>query len=38
MQLIIDKKFKKLLINGCLPITIDGCQKGQAHKIFLLFN
>ena len=26
-QLIIGKKFKKLLINGCLPITIDGCQK-----------
>jgi hypothetical protein len=26
-QLIISKKFKKLLINGCLPITIDGCQK-----------
>ncbi len=26
-QLIVGKKFKKLLINGCLPITIDGCQK-----------
>jgi hypothetical protein len=26
-QLIRGKKFKKLLINGCLPITIDGCQK-----------
>jgi hypothetical protein len=26
-QLIMGKKFKKLLINGCLPITIDGCQK-----------
>jgi hypothetical protein len=26
-QLINGKKFKKLLINGCLPITIDGCQK-----------
>jgi hypothetical protein len=26
-QLINGKKFKKLLINQCLPITIDGCQK-----------
>jgi DDE family transposase len=26
-QLIKGKKFKKLLINGSLPITIDGCQK-----------
>ena len=26
-QLITGKKFKKVLINGCLPITIDGCQK-----------
>lgn len=26
-QLIKGKKFKKLLIHGCLPITIDGCQK-----------
>jgi hypothetical protein len=26
-QLILGKKFKKLLIKGCLPITIDGCQK-----------
>ncbi|MEO8402220.1 MAG: transposase family protein [Gammaproteobacteria bacterium] len=26
-QLINGKKLKKLLINGCLPITIDGCQK-----------
>ena len=26
-QLINSKKFKKLLINKCLPITIDGCQK-----------
>lgn len=26
-QLIYGKKLKKLLINGCLPITIDGCQK-----------
>jgi hypothetical protein len=26
-QLINGKKFKKLLINKCLPITIDGCQK-----------
>ena len=26
-QLISGKKFKKLLINGCIPITIDGCQK-----------
>tara|TARA_R110000868_G_scaffold246596_1_gene503184 strand:+ start:892 stop:1725 length:834 start_codon:yes stop_codon:yes gene_type:complete len=26
-QLITGKKFKRLLINGCLPITIDGCQK-----------
>jgi hypothetical protein len=26
-QLINGKKFKRLLINGCLPITIDGCQK-----------
>src|SRR6202021_2754562 len=26
-QLITGKKFKKLLIQGCLPITIDGCQK-----------
>lgn len=26
-QLISGKKFKKLLINKCLPITIDGCQK-----------
>lgn len=26
-ELIKKKKFKKLLINGCLPITIDGTQK-----------
>lgn len=26
-QLINGKKFKKLLIQGCVPITIDGCQK-----------
>jgi hypothetical protein len=26
-QLISGKKFKSLLINGCLPITVDGCQK-----------
>ena len=26
-DLIRKKKFKKLLINGCLPITIDGAQK-----------
>jgi hypothetical protein len=26
-QLINGKKLKKLLIDGCLPITIDGCQK-----------
>lgn len=26
-QLINGKKFKKLLINKCLPISIDGCQK-----------
>jgi hypothetical protein len=26
-QLINGKKFKKLLINGCLPVSIDGCQK-----------
>lgn len=26
-QLIRKKKFKKLLINGCLPIAIDGTQK-----------
>jgi hypothetical protein len=26
-QLIKGKKLKKLLIDGCLPITIDGCQK-----------
>ncbi len=25
--LIAKKKFKKLLINGCLPISVDGCQK-----------
>jgi DDE_Tnp_1-associated len=30
-QLIKGKKFKKLLINGCLPITIDGCQKLFRH-------
>ena len=26
-QLIRNKKFKKLLISGCLPIAIDGTQK-----------
>ena len=26
-QLISGKKFRKLLINGCIPITIDDCQK-----------
>lgn len=26
-QLIKRKKFKKLLINKCLPITVGGCQK-----------
>jgi len=26
-DLIHKKKFKKLLINGCIPLSIDGCQK-----------
>src|SRR3990167_3287643 len=26
-ELICKKKFKKLLINGCLPISVDGAQK-----------
>ncbi len=26
-DLIRNKKFKKLLINGCLPVTVDGAQK-----------
>jgi hypothetical protein len=36
-QLIRNKKFKKLLISGCLPIAIDGTQKlyrdGELHDL-----
>jgi hypothetical protein len=39
-QLINGKKFKKVLINGCLPITVDGCQKlfrnGLMHDSYWL--
>jgi len=36
-QLIRNKKFKKLLISGCLPVAIDGTQKlyrdGELHHL-----
>jgi len=36
-QLIRNKKFKKLLISGCLPVAIDGTQKlyrdGELHDL-----
>jgi DDE_Tnp_1-associated len=39
-QLIRNKKFKKLLIAGCLPIAIDGTQKlyrdGELHDLHWL--